>query len=437
MQILRKNFSRIESPLVERIARGAFWVICGTATAKGFVMISSIICAHILGKSLYGELGLIRSTLNMFMIFGSVGMGVTATKYIAQNRNKNKIEVEKICSVTTIFAVTVASLLSLGVFYLAPFIIETKIRIDEVTSEIRIGTIILFATVLNGAVNGILVGFEGFRKIAINTLISSILESVLLIMFAKLYGVKGAIIGYGFGTISLLLLNIKSVYEYFHLNDICLSYRGLKVSDFRVLYKFSLPAALSSFMVTPAFWIVRTMIVKNNGFEELGIYEVADQWKVIILFLPSALSQIILPILSSNLSKEGRNDYWATLKINLKLNGCITLFFSVIVSILSPYLIQLYGKDFDNFYPIILLAFSTVFSSLATVLGIAIVSREKMWYGLSFNILWVLNFTFGSYLSLRWGYGVTGVSVALLFSYMFHTIFQGLFLYSIKNKFCS
>lgn len=434
MSFLQNQLSRIESPLIRRIAGGAFWAIFGTATAKAFIMISGIICAHILGVSLYGELGLVRSTLNMFIIFGSVGMGVTATKYVAQNLKENKEKVEKICAVTTAFAIVTAVLVALIIFFLAPFIVDTAVRIDEVTTEIRIGTIILFATILNGAVNGILVGFEGFKNIAINTFISSIVESVLIIAFAELWGVMGALVGYGIGTFTLLLLNFRSAHGFYNKNGLQLSYLKLRVSDFKVLYKFSLPAALSSFLVTPSFWITRTMIVKYNGFEELGIYEAADQWKVIILFLPAALSQIVLPILSSNLSKDHRSDYWSALKVNMKLNGGITLIFSIIVSAISPWLIGLYGDGFTNFLPIIFLSFSTVFSSMATVLGMAIISREKVWYGLGFNLLWACMFTYGSYIALNLGFGVTGVSIVLMGSYMAHTIFQGSFLYINRKK---
>ena len=57
-------------------------------------------------------------------------------------------------------------------------------------------------------------------------------------------------------------------------------------------------------MIAPTYWIIRTMLVRNTSFSELAIYEAADQWKTIILFIPTAVSQIVLPILSSIVNED-------------------------------------------------------------------------------------------------------------------------------------
>ena len=88
---LRKLYDRILlSDIGSRMAHGAFWTFCGTVLGKFFVLIAGIVVANILGKEQYGELGLVRSTINMFVIFGAAGLGLTATKYIAEFRNTDK-----------------------------------------------------------------------------------------------------------------------------------------------------------------------------------------------------------------------------------------------------------------------------------------------------------------------------------------------------------
>lgn len=64
------------------------------------------------------------------------------------------------------------------------------------------------------------------------------------------------------------------------------------------------------------------MLVKHNGYGDLAVYEVADQWKTIILFIPTAVSQIALPILSSMVNVD-KSKYWKVLKLNIILNGGI------------------------------------------------------------------------------------------------------------------
>ena len=73
-----------ESPVLKRIANGAFWSLTGIALAKFLVLVAGILCARILGASHFGELGIVRSTIGMFVVIGASGLGYTANKYIAE-----------------------------------------------------------------------------------------------------------------------------------------------------------------------------------------------------------------------------------------------------------------------------------------------------------------------------------------------------------------
>lgn len=423
-----------KSEIGHRIASGALWSIFGTATAKFFVLAAGIICARILGSAGYGELGLVRSTISMFVVFGTAGMGVTAAKHIAQYRKSNPVEAGKIYLITIIFGLISAFVVSVIIFFLAPELIKADLNTRSLQLDIQIGIVILFASIVNGAVSGNLAGFEAFKTISINGFISSFVETVLIIAGAFYFGVTGAVLGYGIGMASLLLLNYISSKKLLHKNNIFPKLTSLQGKDFKILYKFSLPAALSSFLVAPVYWVVRTMLINFNGFSQLGVYEAADQWRMIILFVPSALSQIILPILSSKLGEGSQRDYWKVLKYNLWLNGGITFLLATGVVVLAPFIMQLYGKGFDNPLIVSILAYSTVMSSLAAVIGLCIVSRGKVWTGLGFNIGWAFMFAGGTYLALFYGLGIIGVGLALFASYTVHTISQMVYLWYVYKK---
>lgn len=423
-----------QSDIVKRIANGAFWSLVGTAVAKAILLLSSIALAHILGVAKYGELGLVRSTVNMFVCLGTVGMGVTATKYISQYLQKDNILVSKIIKLTSLFAFISGVIIAFIIYLFSDPIAQYTSQTVNISAEIKIGTVILCATVMNGAINGILSGFEDFKHIAVNTFASSIIESILIIAGAYYYGVVGALLGYGLGTFSLLLLNILSSSKNLKRNGINISSANLKIEDFKILYKFSLPAALSSFLVAPTFWIIRTLIVKFDGMASLGIYEMADQWKIIILFIPSALSNIVLPILSSKTPDKTKKDFNKALKYNLILNFITTFVLALIILCFSTLITKAYGNGFNNVIPLILLAFSTCFSSIASVFGIAIISKGKVWTGLMFNLLWAIIFVSTSYILLLMGYGVNGVAMALISSYIIHSIIQSIYIkYLVRN----
>jgi hypothetical protein len=153
---------------------------------------------------------------------------------------------------------------------------------------------------------------------------------------------------------------------------------------------------------------------------------------LIVLFIPSALSYIILPILSSY--TDNVKDYKKAMNINILLNVSVAFILAIIISACSNIIMNTYGSDFNNNIPLILLAFSTVFSSFASVVGSAIVSQGKMWTGLVFNAIWGCLFIGFTYLSLRLGYGAAGVASSLLLSYLFHSISQSIYLYCTMKK---
>lgn len=432
---LQNIYNRIKaSDIGRRMATGAFWSFTGTAFAKLIVLAAGIVCAHILGKAEYGEFGMIRSTINMFVVFGGAGLGLTATKYISEYRQEHKHKVASIYWLTNGFAFVSGLIVTVMILLLAPILAETTLKSPYLTNDLRIGALLLFVTVINGAQTGTLSGLESFKSIAINTLIGSIAESLFMLVGAYYCGVTGAVLGFGTGFIALYVSNRISIRKAFQSSNIPIGHFRVKKEDLKILYRFSLPAALSGIMVMPAYWVIRSMLVRHNGYGELAIFEAADQWKVIILFIPTAVSQIILPILSS-INNSDRNKFWKVLKLNMAVNGGVSLIIALAVCLASTFIMGMYGTGYDKSEPLIFLALSTVFSSLANVVGLSIASRAKMWVGFSFNTLWAVMLIGFSFFFLNIDMGASGVALAVLASYCVHTFFQLVYLrVSIKTQ---
>lgn len=418
----------------KRIAKGAFWSFTGTALAKFFVLVSGIICAHILTKEEYGEFGMVRSTINMFVVFGTAGIGLTASKFVSEYKVKHQERIPSIYLLTNGVALLLGICITILVLFLAPLLADNSLHAPYLTPTIRVGGILLFVTIINGAQTGSLSGFEDFKALSLNTLYGSIAESVLMIVGAYYYGVFGAVLGFGIGFIVILFANFISINRCFKQLDISVSYKSFRREDLSLLYKFSLPAALSSFMVSPTIWITKSLMVKISGFNELAVFEAADQWRIIIMFIPSAISQVVLPILSSMIEDDDRS-FWKVLKVNLLLNAGVALFIAIIVSFASPYIIGLYGKSYStDYWTLIILASSTVFSAIANVVGLAISSRSKMWIGLSFNCVWAIMIIVFSYVLMYNGMGARGLAFAFTSAYLIHSILQLLYLYFVVKR---
>lgn len=419
------------SDIARRMASGAIWNFTGTALAKLIVLIAGVLCARILGKELYGEFGLVRSTINMFVALGTAGMGMTATRYISEYRKEQKERTVSIYLLTNSFAVITGVIITILILILANFLAETTLNSPHLAKSLQIGALLLFVTVLNGAQNGTLSGFENFRAIAVNTFIASVFETVFMLIGAYYYGVFGAILGYGIGFVSLYVLNYISIKETFKKENLKISVKLFNRSDLSLLLKFSLPAMLSSILIAPTYWIVRTMLVNKCGFEELAIYEAAEQWRIIVLFIPTAVGQIVLPILSS-LVKGSVKIYWKVLYLNIFINFIVTLILVVAIAIFSRNIMLAYGDDFNDTYTLIVLCSSAIFAAISNVVGSAIASKGRMWIGFVFNFIWsILTIGFTT-LFLKLEFGAMAIAMAFLSSYILHTIYQ--YLYLIRSK---
>jgi len=60
---LRAYAGRIEaSPLGYRLAKGVFWSMAGAVISRGLMLAAGVCVARMLGKTGYGEFGMIQST---------------------------------------------------------------------------------------------------------------------------------------------------------------------------------------------------------------------------------------------------------------------------------------------------------------------------------------------------------------------------------------
>lgn len=420
-----------DSDIARRMTKGAFWSFTGTALGKFFVLLTGIVCARILGKEGFGELGIIRSTLGMFIILGAGGIGVTATRYISSYRNQDPLHAASIYRLSTVFSLITGLTITILLLIVSDALTTNVLKSDHLTVPLVVGSSVLLLSILNSSENGALAGLEDFRSIALNTLTASIVEAVCMIIGAYFFQLEGAVAGFGCGVLVLYLLNRVSALRGLHKAGIPTKGYHIVRDDWKLIYLYSLPATLSAIMVTPVFWFLRSMLVRAEGYGELGIFEAADQWKVILLFIPGAISQIVLPILSSITNPiQFRKTLWA----NLYLIGGVSLCLALSTWALAPFIMPLYGKSFCDLTPLVCLALSTFPTAIAQILEMTLYSKERMWTCLAFNLLWGGSVIAIAYLAIQNGKGATGIALAILLAYTLKMLCMSAYLMIWKQK---
>src|SRR5258706_3521703 len=117
---LPEYFRRFEPTLQRRIMRGAAWSVLGAGIGKALTMLSNIACASFLGATHYGELGIVLATTNLFTaLFGS-GVGMTATKYVAQYRNSDPKRAGTVVALSWVTSITIGAATALLIVLSAP-----------------------------------------------------------------------------------------------------------------------------------------------------------------------------------------------------------------------------------------------------------------------------------------------------------------------------
>lgn len=399
------------------------------------MLLASIFIARILGREVYGEYGIIRSTAQMFLIFAGFGLGLTATKHVAEFKTTDPQRAGRIMALSGLFAFASGLIISLLLITFAPWIAEKTINAPHLTNELRIGAVILLLSAMNGAQTGALAGFEAFKTIAIVNLWVGLLSFPILVAGAYYGGLRGSLLALAANMVINWTINHLALRKVAESHSVPFRIRAC-IHEWPIIWKFSFPAAMSGILVSPVLWACNAMLVNQpNGYSQMGLYNAANQWRAAILFLPGILASIALPMLSDYASKNDHSNYFKALKYNAMLNAGSALLVALPIMIFSKCIMRLYGPGFvEGLWTLTLLALTTVFVSLNSIVGQAITSSGKMWIGFMFNLLWACVLLPLCWLSISLGYGATGLAFSLLISYLFHSIWQSIYLSSLMNR---
>src|ERR1700728_4299217 len=103
-----------------RFTEGIVWSLAGAIVSRGFLLAASVVCARFLGKEGFGALGMIQSTAGMFGVFAGLGLGLTATKYVAEFRQRNPEKAGRILALSASVAFVFGSMITVLLVLLSP-----------------------------------------------------------------------------------------------------------------------------------------------------------------------------------------------------------------------------------------------------------------------------------------------------------------------------
>jgi O-antigen/teichoic acid export membrane protein len=423
-RVLLPYWERLEaSPVSYRLARGAFWSVTGALLSRGLGLVAGIIVARILGKAGFGQFGIIRGTIEMVGTFAGFGLGVTTTKYVAELRDKHPERASRILALSGLVAWTTGAVASAVLAMLAPWLAARTLAAPELTTEIRIGALLVMIGAINGAQTGALAGFEAFKRITQVNFWGGMANFPCLTLGSWFFGLKGAVAGLATAQAIGCILNRRALVAEARRARVPLWSSGWS-SEFSVIWKFSLPAVMAGALVAPVYWFSQTLLVRQpSGYLGAADFALGAQWRSLAQYLPSLLCAAYLPVAASvhanNPSGRRRLMFGGA-----AFSAAITAVIGGAVFLFSPWLLAAYGKGFASAkWVLAWMLVTAVIDSINTIFVQTLMASGQAWLRLLSNGLWAA-LVLGSSLLLVPSYGALGLAMALCAAQSIHLCLQ-------------
>lgn len=368
-----------------KLFKDSFWALFGSVLGKGLSLLAGILVARFLGKEIYGQYGVVKSTLITIGMFSTFGLGYTATKYISENLENSKEKIQPLCRLLLTITFCCSTPISVLAFIFSKQI-ATFLEAPGLDTGIRMCSIIIIFNALTLTQIGIMSGLGKYKTIAKNNTYSGVLTFVLSFFLTYKFLFSGALwallISQCFNFIINFLSIKKTLSTTYPTNGII----NKKTNLTKEIMGFSLPVALQESLVFIFSWISTYLLIVLTNYGEVGILSAATQWNAIILFIPGVLRNVTLSHLSGigNNTSGRKKILYSMLFINFSTTTLAYLTICIFSSIINSF----YGPSFNGIATIISIStISTIFNSMSDVYVQEYMSRNKNWLILSLRML--------------------------------------------------
>jgi len=410
-----------------RFILGAAWGIGGAIVGRLCGVASGIVVARMIGAENFGKLGILQSTIGMFGVVAGLGLGMTATKYVAEFRHIDPIRAGRIIALTEALAVAAGVICSLIIICTAPYLAEHVIAEPHLVLGLRVGSLLVLFGAINGTQLGAMMGLEGFRLSAWVSLLTGIIGLLVTSIVTYFYGLIGAVIS----SVASLALTCVLTHHYLRVLanscGITILFNELR-KELPILWSFSLPALFTGLLTTSANWIGNTILVNHvGGYAQMGLFNAANQWRMAVLFVPNALGGVVLSLLSSVKAGAGNREHLMLAKASVLANFLAALMIAGPLMLMSSYVLGMYGKDFHKGSTIfILLISSALIIAVNNTLSRTIASSGRMWLEFSSAMVWTV-----TYIILVFFFVPKSLAIGLAYCALISAIVQAIYQWTL------
>jgi O-antigen/teichoic acid export membrane protein len=369
-------------PLARHFAIGAFWALVGAVVSRGLTLASSVVAGRLLGTTGFGEIGMIQSTQGLFGIVAGAGLGLAATKFVAEFRSTDPVKTGRCATLAITIALISGAVMALVLLACSGVMASSVLRAPHLTAELQVATgLVLFGTI-NGVQTGALVGFGDFRTLAVLSSIRGVCLCGFLIAGVAVGGVLGGVVGLVLTEAIAVLANqvaLRRILPGTATWPGTVTWRDRRAawSELLPMCRFGGLSLLGSICTMSAMWFANLVLVAQpGGYASLGVFNAAERWRQLLLFLPASFSPVILTTLSNLHGRKDPDAYRRLFGLNLAVSVAVVVVPSIGIMLVAGPAMGLFGDEYrGGWTTLVILSASSVVVVLNNLLGQVLVSR--------------------------------------------------------------
>jgi O-antigen/teichoic acid export membrane protein len=404
-----------------RLCGAAAWSVSAAVTGRFAALLSAVLLARILGPARYGEYALVLSTVMMVSSVATSGVGVAASKYLADVRGGDPALCPAAIGAIAVIVAVFAGTAGVALWWGAPALAVRHFHRPEMGVLLTLGAPALGFAIVLGAAQGALNGMERFRAAALLGGASAIVLACVLPASAYFFGTLGALGAWALVTAMSACWAVRHVFSSRHLlpaPDPALLWR-----ETRRFSAMSVPIVLGALVMAPVNWIALSLLAKSpSGIVEVGHFSAAYQWYVGLTFVPSVIANACLPLLSRLCSAGDGQGFSALVRDGVTANALMACASSALIWVSADVIMKMYGPEYVQSASLLRwLAVASAANGLNVAIGQAMTASNRLWTGVFVNLAWCAVFL-GWVAATVSHAGAQALAQALVVAYTVHTL---------------
>jgi O-antigen/teichoic acid export membrane protein len=348
-------------------------------------------------------------------------MVAAVTTLVAEARVRSVERTREVMTHAMALSVALSTCLAVIVLVAAP-LLATQVGAERTSAtSIRLCAIAIPPIVTANVIVAGLAGFEAFRESALARLTSGVAVLPLYVVAALVAGPDGVLVAVA--VVNGLQAIVGWSFLRSHLGGGLTA--SLNRSDAMALMNVAMPAAMSSLLVGPVNWLCLALLSRQaSGLEQVAVVNIAQQWRLLLMFVPLSLNQVLLPaFVRSRVAVHGRQP--ALVGRTLVANAVMSAACALPVALVARHILAAYSSAYESFagaFAAILI--SSVLVVAAHTMGQVMLAHARAWAGLFLNAVWA-TILLGACVVLTPRFGAAGFAGATLVAYSIHVLVQG------------